>query len=64
MKRLLTTAAVAALTIGLLGCTPRETSSTPLPTREKTVGKVEKGLDTAAEEAAKRKAEVEAQTGK
>ncbi len=53
---------VAALVaLGLAACSDKP-ADTPLPTREKTIGRVEDQLKKADEEAAKRRAEIDAAT--
>lgn len=47
--------ALAILCTLLAACGKQESDSTPLPTRDKTIGRVEEGLKKAEEEAAKRR---------
>lgn len=42
-----------------LGCSRPEPVSTPLPTKERTIGRVQQGLEKADEDAAKRREELE-----
>ena len=54
---LILTAATGAML--LAACSKDDSASTPLPTREKTIGRVEQSLQKADEEAAKRRAEID-----
>jgi hypothetical protein len=49
--------------LGLAACSRPEPVSTPLPTKQGTIGRVNQGLEKADEEAAKRRAEVERASG-
>lgn len=54
---------VVMLALGLAACGRPEPVSTPLPTKQGTIGRVNQGLEKADEEAAKRRAEVERAPG-
>jgi putative hemolysin len=52
-------ACVVMLALGLAACSRPEPVSTPLPTKQGTIGRVNQGLEKADEDAAKRRAETE-----
>jgi hypothetical protein len=56
-------ACLVMLALGLAACSRPEPASTPLPTKQGTIGRVNQGLEKADEDAAKRRAEVERATG-
>jgi hypothetical protein len=50
---------VIALSLALAACSRPGSGDTPLPTKEGTIGRVQKGLQKADEETAKRRAEID-----
>jgi hypothetical protein len=57
--KLLLLALVAATLAVLAACSRPGSGDTPLPTKERTVGRVQEGLQKADDEAAKRRAEID-----
>jgi hypothetical protein len=53
------TVCLVSFALLLAACGRQETASTPLPTKQGTVGRVNQGLEKADEDAAKRRAQVE-----
>lgn len=58
MKPLLLALVAAPLAV-LVGCSRPGSGDTPLPTKERTIGRVQEGLQKADDEAAKRRAEID-----
>jgi hypothetical protein len=63
IARALALGTLAAVTVAMAACKPPENTSTPLPTKDKTITPVQQKLDQAEQAEAKRRAQIDVSGG-